>query len=72
MCVCCDLTKQFINNNGVDPHQSDNPQVAVVSFKGDRGTSYDMYIQVYNELRGATTTFGTKPPNGNSARSSQN
>lgn len=48
-----DLTKQFINNNGVDPHQSDNPQVAVVSFKGDRGTSYDMYIQVYNELRGA-------------------
>lgn len=46
-------TKAFIMNNGRDPELSDSPQKAIVSFKGDVGTSYDMYIQVYNELRGA-------------------
>ena len=45
------ITKRFINNNGADPSFSDSPQEAIVSFKGDRGTSYDMYINVYNELR---------------------
>ncbi len=44
--------KKFVKNNGVDPSLSDNPQTAIISFKGDRGTSYDMYINVYNELRG--------------------
>lgn len=48
-----DITKRFINNNGADPSQSDSPLEAIVSFKGDRGTSYEMYINVYNELRGA-------------------
>lgn len=48
-----ELTKRFINNNGTDPGMSDSPLEAIVSFKGDRGTSYDMYINVYNELRGA-------------------
>jgi len=48
-----EATMRFIDNNGVDPTQSDSPQEAIVSFKGDRGTSYDMYINVYNELRGA-------------------
>ncbi len=48
-----DLTKRFITNNGADPSMSDNAQEAIVSFKGDRGTSYDAYISVYNELRGA-------------------
>jgi biopolymer transport protein ExbD len=48
-----ELTKRFINNNGADPGMSDSPLEAIVSFKGDRGTSYDMYINVYNELRGA-------------------
>lgn len=50
-----DFTKKFINNNGADPTMSDSPLDAIVSFKGDRGTSYNMYIEVYNELRGAYT-----------------
>ena len=48
-----EAAKKFISNNGVDPESSENPQKAIVSFKGDVGTSYNMYIQVYNELRGA-------------------
>jgi hypothetical protein len=45
--------KRFIANFGKDPNLSISPQAAVISFKGNRGTSYDMYIQVYNELRAA-------------------
>lgn len=45
--------KKFIDNRGVDPDLSDSPQEAVISFKGNRGTSYDMYLSVYNELRAA-------------------
>ena len=45
--------KEFINNYGRDSRLSDNPQVAVISFKGNRGTSYERYIEVYNELRAA-------------------
>jgi biopolymer transport protein ExbD len=48
-----DYTKRFIMNNGRDPEMSDSPQKAIVSFKGDVGTNYETYIQVYNELRGA-------------------
>ncbi len=47
------LARDFVMNNGRNPEWSDSPQKAVISFKGDVGTSYDMYIQVYNELRGA-------------------
>lgn len=50
--------KKFVTNNGLDPKSSDSPQDAVVSLKTDRGTSYEMYIAVlddlklaYNELR---------------------
>ena len=32
---------------------SDNPKEAVVSFKADRGTSYDLYIAILDELQGA-------------------
>ncbi len=46
-------TIEFLSNNGQNPELSNSPQEAVVSFKGDVGTSYDTYIQVYNELRGA-------------------
>ena len=43
----------FIDHHGSDPPSSDSPQVAVVSFKNDRGTSYDLYIRVWNELKAA-------------------
>lgn len=45
--------KEFIANPRQDPTLSENPRKAVISFKGNRGTSYDMYLQVYNELRAA-------------------
>ena len=32
---------------------SDNPKEAVVSFKADRGTSYDIYLAILDELQGA-------------------
>jgi biopolymer transport protein ExbD len=48
-----DKTKRFLTNNGADPNLSDNPDKAVVSLQNDRGTSYDMYIQVQNELKAA-------------------
>lgn len=46
-------TKRFLSNNGADANLSVSPQKAVVSLKNDRGTSYDMYIQVQNELKAA-------------------
>ncbi len=48
-----ELCKRHVNNNGVDPDFSDNPGEAVVSLKSDRGTSYDIYITVQNELKAA-------------------
>ena len=32
---------------------SDHPKEAVISFKADRGTSYDIYIAILDELQGA-------------------
>ncbi len=46
-------TKEFILNYGADPNLSESPKKAVVSLKSDRGTSYDMYIKVQNELTAA-------------------
>ncbi len=48
-----ELTKRHVNNNGADPNFSDSPTKAVVSLKNDRGTSYETYIAVQNELRAA-------------------
>lgn len=45
--------KKFINNNGVDPSSSDNPQKAIISLQNDRGTEYMTYIRVQNELAAA-------------------
>jgi len=53
--------KAFLINNGDgsctycqgglrNPNSSDNPVKAVVSLQNDRGTSYEMYIKVQNEL----------------------
>jgi len=46
-------TKAFLDNWGKNPNLSDNPQKAIVSLQNDRGTSYDMYISVQNELSAA-------------------
>lgn len=48
-----EATKEFILNNGRDPNLSVNPKKAIVSLQNDRGTTYDMYIRVQNELRAA-------------------
>jgi biopolymer transport protein ExbD len=43
-------TVEHLSNNGRSPKFSTSPTNAIVSLKNDRGTSYDMYVQVYNEL----------------------
>ncbi len=45
--------KRFIDNRGKREDLSDSPDEAVISLQNDRGTSYDMYIQVQNELKAA-------------------
>ncbi|QTN38028.1 biopolymer transporter ExbD [Cryomorphaceae bacterium] len=57
--------KAFIDNNGDgscahcqgarDPRKSDNPDKAIVSLQNDRGTSYEMYITVQDQLAQAYT-----------------
>lgn len=47
------IVKNFIDNNGRNPNYSDSPQDAIVSLKNDIGTSYNMYIQVQNEVAAA-------------------
>ena len=59
-----EATKRFLNNNGSgkcdycrgalqSPTSSDSPDKAIVSLQNDRGTSYNMYIAVQNELAAA-------------------
>ncbi|NMM50710.1 ExbD/TolR family protein [Marinigracilibium pacificum] len=48
-----DMVHEFITNNGKDKTMSDSPQDAVVSIKADRGTSYELFIQVLDNAQGA-------------------
>ncbi len=48
-------TIDHLTNEGKDPTLSTTSSKAIVSLKNDRGTSYDMYVQVYNELTAAYT-----------------
>ena len=48
-----DLLITFIMNNGRVETYSENPQVVVVSLKNDNGTSYNAYLNVYNEIKAA-------------------
>ena len=48
-----EMVKTFVLNNGRDPKSSDSPKDAIVSLKANRGTSYDIFIKVYNEIQGA-------------------
>ena len=45
--------KAFLDNWGKSDVLSDNPQKAIISLQNDRGTSYEMYIKVQNELSAA-------------------
>lgn len=45
--------KEFVLNNGRRPTLSDNPEEAVVSFKTDRGSSYEIFIEVLDQLDAA-------------------
>lgn len=47
------MVKAFVLNNGRDPMSSESPEKAIVSFKTNRGTSYDTYISILDELKGA-------------------
>lgn len=45
--------KNFIINPNKDLSLSEDPTMAVISLKNDRGTQYKTYIEVYNELKSA-------------------
>lgn len=45
--------KSEINRFGRNPTSSDDPTECVVSFKANRGTSYDLYIQVLDAINAA-------------------
>lgn len=45
--------KEFVLNNGQDPESSDNPIKAIVSFKTDRGTSHQKFIEILDVMEGA-------------------
>lgn len=45
--------KEFIANPRNRPDLSEKPTMAIISLKNDRGTEYNTYLQVYNELKGA-------------------
>ncbi len=43
--------KIFLNNYGAKISYSENPEKAVIAIKADRGTSYERYISVLNEVK---------------------
>ena len=48
-----DAAKDFIMNPTGNPELSESPNAAIISLKNDRGTNYETYIEVYNELKAA-------------------
>ncbi len=48
-----DNAKEFIINPKKLENMSENPKKAIISLKNDRGTSYGVYLSVYNELKAA-------------------
>jgi biopolymer transport protein ExbD len=45
--------KEFVLNDGRNPNLSDSPKDAIVSIKADRGTSYDIFINIYDQVEAA-------------------
>lgn len=48
-----DECKTFLTNRGKDKKSSDNPKKAIVSIKTDRGTSYEAYIEILDDVKRA-------------------
>lgn len=48
-----DNAKEFISNPNKRSDLSEKPTKAIISLKNDRGTNYDTYLRVYNELKAA-------------------
>ena len=46
-------TKLFIDNPQNRPDLAEEPNKAIISLKNDRGTKYETYLEVYNELQAA-------------------
>lgn len=46
-------TKLFIANPRDESDKAESPKNAIISVKNDRGTSYETYVEVYNELQAA-------------------
>lgn len=47
------MVKEFVLNNGRNPDLSDSPADAIVSIKADRGTSYEIFIDIYDQVEAA-------------------
>ena len=45
--------KDFIMNPTRDEMMAEDPKKAIISLKNDRGTKYETYLKVYNELKAA-------------------
>jgi biopolymer transport protein ExbD len=45
--------RKFVLNNNADPDLSENPGVAIVSIKTDRGTSHSAFMNVLDEVQAA-------------------
>ena len=45
--------KSFVNNHGVDPSQSISPKDAIISIKTQRGTQYENFILVLDQVKEA-------------------
>jgi biopolymer transport protein ExbD len=46
-----DQVKEFLTNEGKNPKSSESPKDAIVSIKTDRGTSYERYVKVMDEVK---------------------
>jgi biopolymer transport protein ExbD len=52
--------KEFIANPNKRENLSESPKNAIISLKNDRGTSYEAYLGVYNELKAAYAELWTE------------
>ena len=45
--------KKFILNNGANPELSDSPEKAIVTYKTDRGTSHERFVEILDIIQNA-------------------